>query len=108
MVPSAETQIPRAPRFPLNFPLHYRKSGVQYWQDGRTINMSRTGILFRADEKIPAEAVLDIRINFPLKATLVCQGSIVRTERSKFAVRIHRYHLLHGRKAANNFTNSTN
>jgi hypothetical protein len=105
MAPSAETITPRAQRFPLDFPLHYRKSGVQYWQDGRTINMSRTGILFYADERIPSESVLDIRINFPLKATLVCQGSIVRTEESMFAVRIHRYHLLHERKKAANSTN---
>ncbi len=67
---------------------------MRHWQDGKTINISRTGILFHADEKIPTDSILDIRIDFPLKAMLSCQGSIVRAEEPAFAVRIHRYRML--------------
>ena len=80
---------------------------MQHWQDGRTINISRTGILFQADERIPADAVLDIRISFPLKAMLSCQGSIVRTEEPMFAVRIHRYRMFHSQKTATDSTDFT-
>jgi hypothetical protein len=95
MVPSMQAHLPRAQRFPIQLPFHYRKSGMQGWQDGRTINISRTGILFYADQRIPADSSLDIQINFPLGAILSCRGSIVRTEEPTFAVRIHRCHILH-------------
>ncbi len=102
MAQSTQTPIPRAQRFPLQLPLHYRKRGMQHWQDGKTINISRTGILFQADEKIPEDSILDIRISFPLKAMLSCQGSIVRVDEPAFAVRIHRYRMLRGQKTTTN------
>ncbi len=100
MVSSTQAWIPRAQRFPLKLPFHFRKGGMQHWQDGRTINISRTGILFQADERIPADSVLEMRIDFPLSAKVSCQGSIVRTEEPMFAVRIHRYRMLHGQETA--------
>ena len=95
MALAARFHVHRAQRFPLHIPIQFRKSGMPYWQHGKTVNISRTGILFHADEKIPEESVLDMQITFPLKLTLSCQGSIVRTQEPLFAVRIHRYHLLH-------------
>ncbi len=95
MVLAAQVHVNRAQRFPLHIPIQFRKSGMPFWQHGKTVNISRTGILFHADERIPPESVLDMRINFPLKLTLSCQGSIVRAQEPLFAVRIHRYRLLH-------------
>jgi len=92
--------IPRAQRFALHFPLRYRRSAVQDWQDAKTVNISRTGILFRAQEAIPADSTLEIQIRFPLKITLSCRGSLVRSDRMNFAVRIHRYRLRQGKKPA--------
>jgi hypothetical protein len=100
----AEDYTFRAQRFPLSIPLQYRKSGVLYWQDGKTINISRTGILFQADETIPADFVLDIRVHLPRDAILKCQGPVVRTEESAIAVHIHRYQLLHEQKDNASFT----
>lgn len=77
----------------MHIPLQYRESGVPDWHDARTVNISRTGILVRADEEIQPESKLDIRLHFPLKVTISCQGSIVRSEEKGFAVRIHRYRL---------------
>ena len=94
MVSAAAALKPRAQRFPLKLPLKYCKSGMEHWEDSRTVNISRTGILFKADEALQANSVLDIRISFPLKLTLQCQGSIVRAEEPNFALRIHRYHML--------------
>jgi hypothetical protein len=95
MLQTAQSHVDRAQRFPLSIPLRYRKNGMPHWQDGRTINISRTGILFQTDETIPTSSVLDIRISFPLDGTLSCQGLIVRAGESQIAVKIHRYHLLH-------------
>ena len=78
MVKAAKTN--RAPRFPLKVPIHYRKSGMLNWRDGSTLNISRTGVLFQADENLPADMKLEIRISLPQQTTLACQGTVVRTE----------------------------
>jgi hypothetical protein len=83
----------RAQRFPLRVPLHYQKSGMTHWNEGRTLNISCTGILFQADESLPQNTMLDIRVDFPSRVTLSCQASVVRAEDYALAVRIHRYHL---------------
>jgi hypothetical protein len=95
---TASVQAPkhRAQRFKLRFPIRYRMSGMPDWKNGMTIDISRTGILFKADERIPEESVLDMRIRMPLKATLACKASIVRTEDPVFAARINRIRLSHG------------
>ena len=93
MADVASTGAARAQRFPLNFPLQFRSSGMLQWQKGRIVNISRTGILFQSDEMLPTNSALDIRISLPLKVTLLCQGSVVRFEDSLLAVRLHRYHL---------------
>jgi hypothetical protein len=77
----------------MHIPLQYRESGVPDWHDARTVNISRTGILVRADEEIQPESKRDIRLHFPWKVTVLCQGSIARAEEKAFAVRIHRYRL---------------
>lgn len=96
MVATMQAPLYRARRFPLQFPLHYRKTGTPSWQDGETINISRTGILFRAGEYIPPDSILDIEVHMPTKGILSCQGSIVRTDESIIAVQIHRYNILRG------------
>jgi hypothetical protein len=90
---SDRPHISRAQRFPMHILLQYRESGVPGWHDARTVNISRTGILVRADEAVGPESKLDIRLHFPLKVTISCQGSIVRSEEKAFAVRIRRYRL---------------
>ena len=96
MVATMEAPVYRAQRFSLQYPVHYRKIGAPHWQDGETINISRTGILFQACESLPTDSILDIEVHLPKKVTLFCQGSIVRAEESKLAVQIHRYDLYRG------------
>jgi hypothetical protein len=95
MALTQQVPIERAQRFPLQVSLNYRKNGVSHWQDGRTINISRTGILFRTDESLSVKSVLEIIIQFPLKATLTCRASVVRTEDMACAVHIHHSRLSH-------------
>jgi hypothetical protein len=104
MVESA--QINRAPRFPLHVPIHYRKSGILNWHDGRTLNISRTGVLFHTDENLKTDLKLEIRIYLPKDTILACQGTIVRTEPTVstktmkgLAARISHWRLLSLKKA---------
>jgi hypothetical protein len=85
------SHISRAQRFPIHIPLRYRMSGMPDWREARTLNISRTGILIRADEAPQAESALDIRLRFPLNVNVSCHGSVVRSEETAFAVKIHRY-----------------
>jgi hypothetical protein len=96
--------IQRAERFPLQRPIYYRRDDSSDWLKGKTENISRTGILFHAKEAFKPDLELDIRVAFPLKMTLSCQGTIVRIDRSggrkAAAVQIHNYNLLSSDKSS--------
>ena len=79
----------RAQRFPLKVPIHFRAAAMPHWSDGKSVNISRTGILVRSDELPAASSILDIRVDFPKDVTLECRGTVVRNEESAFAVMIH-------------------
>jgi len=96
----------RALRFPLQMPIHYRKSGMLHWHDGRTLNISRTGVLFHAYENLKTDLNLEISISLPKETTLTCQGTVVRTEpsvstkaKTGIGVRINHCRLLSSDKA---------
>jgi hypothetical protein len=75
---------PRAPRFPIQTTVHYRVSGEHDWHEGTSINISRTGVLFKAEDDLPPQTVLEMRIQFPAELTgdtptnVVCWGPIIR------------------------------
>ncbi len=95
--------VQRAERFPLQRPIYYRQNETSDWLEGITENISRTGILFRADKTFRSRRELDIRVAFPLKMTLACQATVIRTDRSggrkATAVEIRDYELLSSDKA---------
>jgi PAS domain S-box-containing protein len=99
----------RAQRFQLHLPLRYRRLGENDWHVGTTENISRSGMLFGADEPLQPSAQLEINLVLPaeiagLSATeVVCRGEVVRTvERNgatltpALAARILQYHFQHG------------
>ncbi len=98
----------RAQRFDLHLPLKYRLVGEQNWRQGTTENISRSGMLFRAEEAIPTNAQLEINLVLPAEiaglsaAEVVCRGEIVRTSSSDtatvhpaLAAKILQYHFQH-------------
>jgi hypothetical protein len=89
-------QKPRAQRFPLRVPIHYRKAEDSSWQECTTMNISRTGILFKTSDKLPLHSALDIEVRLPLQKYLYCQGTIVRSQKSACAVRIYHCQLKPG------------
>jgi len=99
----------RAQRFHLHLPLRYRRLGEKDWHVGTTENISRSGMLFQADELLQPSSQLEINLVLPqeiagLSSTeVVCRGEVVRTvERNgdtltpALAARILQYHFQHG------------
>lgn len=75
----------RAQRFKLNLPLKYRQIGDRDWRVGTTENISRSGMLFRAEELISPNVQLEINLVLPPEiaglaaAEVLCRGEIVRS-----------------------------
>ncbi len=99
----------RAQRFNLHLPLKYRLIGEDEWRRGETENISRSGMLFRAEESIPPMAQLEINLVLPAEiaglaaAEVVCKGEVVRSIPSDsrgitpaLAAKILQYHFQHG------------
>jgi len=107
----AERKVPpfRARRFNLHLPLRYRPLGEQNWRAGTTENISRSGLLFQAQELLHPSAILEISLVLPaeiagLAATeVICRGEVVRSVEGQrqgvspaLAAKILQYHFQHG------------
>ncbi len=85
--------IPRARRFPIQVPVHFCARGERRWQQGMTVNISRTGVLFQAESAPAPGTMLLARIFFPAELTsgspgsVVCRATVVRRERGDSADR---------------------
>ena len=99
----------RAQRFQLHLPLRYRRLGEKDWHSGKTENISRSGMLFRADEVLQPSSQLEINLVLPAEIAglseteVVCRGEVVRTVEGQegsispaLAARILQYHFQHG------------
>ena len=99
----------RAQRFQLHLPLRYRRLGENDWHVGTTENISRSGMLFQAEESMAPNAQLEINLVLPAEiaglaaAEVVCRGEVVRIidpESGKvsptLAAKILQYHFQHG------------
>lgn len=102
----------RAHRFNLRLPLRYRKVGEQGWRQGTTENISRSGMLFQAEEVLQPNAQLEINLVLPAEIAglspteVVCRGEVVRAVASgetattpALAAKILQYHFQHGPRA---------
>jgi len=100
----------RAQRFQLHLPLRYRRLGEKEWHTGQTQNISRSGMLFQADELLQPSSQLEINLVLPAEIAglseteVVCRGEVVRTIEGEegttmspaLAARILQYHFQHG------------
>jgi PAS domain S-box-containing protein len=102
----------RAQRFNLHLPMKYRPLGEQDWREGTTANISRSGLLFEADEKFAPNAQLEINLVLPVEiaglsaAEVVCRGEVVRSQETgekaanTLAAKILQYRFQHGSSQA--------
>lgn len=101
----------RAPRFPIHIPIRYRRLHSRDWLVGSTENVSRSGVLFRAERPFELAAILDLRLELPqtndqdrVRAEIACKGEVVRVDLTydaggsvAVAVAIHDYRLVQKR-----------
>jgi hypothetical protein len=80
------TYPPRPTRFPIETSFQFRQSGEHDWHDGTTVNISRSGVLFRSSAELNIQTILEMRITFPAAISgenptqVVCWGPVVRKE----------------------------
>jgi PAS domain S-box-containing protein len=99
----------RAQRFNLHLPLRYRKLGDQGWLQGTTANISRSGLLFEAEDVLQPNVQLEINLVLPAEIAglspteVVCRGEVVRavdregtSTSPALAAKILQYHFQHG------------
>jgi hypothetical protein len=117
-VPSPEIAVndgsARAHRFALDLRLRYRSPGEKQWHEGRTENISRSGVLFRTEEVLDIGTEIEMTFVLPTPAApaapaapaILCRGRVVRTilpggdeRRPGLAVTISRYRFQRGRAA---------
>jgi two-component system cell cycle sensor histidine kinase/response regulator CckA len=103
----------RARRFNLHLPLRYRLLGEEGWLPGTTENISRSGVLFRAQELLQPSAQVEINLLLPAEIAglaaieVICRGEVVRTVQPEtvgvnpaLAAKILQYHFQHGTRVA--------
>ena len=75
----------RSPRYPVETPCRFRKPGQNDWLQGMIANISKSGILFRADREMELQTTLQLNFKLPaeiaggLGAEVFCMGKVVRT-----------------------------
>jgi PilZ domain len=82
-------QVPRAPRLSLKAPIAFRRPNTTRWQEGRTVNISRSGVLFVLPSSADVAGRIEFVINLsrgalhgpgvPLLPDLHCHGRVMRT-----------------------------
>src|SRR6266478_2549675 len=103
----------RAQRFNLHLPLRYRQVGEQGWRQGTTSNISRSGLLFNAEEVLQPNSQLEINLVLPAEIAglspteVVCRGEVVRavdtlgtSTSPALAAKILQYHFQHGSRVS--------
>jgi len=76
----------RAERFPIHMPVRYRELSGRVWFEGKTENISRSGVLFRAESILIQETAVEMRLALPVvikdeaPCEILCKGVVVRTQ----------------------------
>jgi len=72
----------RAARTSLSAPVRFRAAGNDEWIEGVTCNISRTGILIRANARVPSETPIEITFMLRRKGDTPLQvhAEVVRVE----------------------------
>ena len=55
----------RSPRFPLTLPVRYRVAGTESWLTGTTQNISSSGVLFAAEQRVEVNTPIELAITLP-------------------------------------------
>ena len=111
MAEGAPRASSRAERFPIHIPVRYREPRSVVWFEGKTENISRSGVLFRTESVLSPKTTVEMRFMLPAAikdeapCEILCKGVVVRTEQTNIrgtppalAVKIQRYRFARGRR----------
>jgi hypothetical protein len=65
--------------------MRYRRVGDREWRQGKTENISRSGVLFRAKECVEVDEDVELCLELPIagagskRPEVTCRGRVVRT-----------------------------
>ncbi|MGH9395392.1 MAG: PilZ domain-containing protein [Terriglobia bacterium] len=74
----------RAERFAIELPIRYREIGTAAWHEGKTVNISMSGVLFRATQALHPRTGVEVALTLPVvisglaPAKIECRGTVVR------------------------------
>jgi hypothetical protein len=97
---TAQADRRHSDRFPIEREVRYRvfnKRSSEEMGDGKTINISSSGVLFTADHLLLPGRRLELSISWPAQLNnktplkLVARGRVVRSENGRAAVEIQQY-----------------
>ncbi len=77
---------PRAERFPISIPVRYREPNRSEWLQGKTENISRSGVLLLTEASLEPKIAIELRFELPIsvlgegRGQIVCKGTVVRAE----------------------------
>jgi hypothetical protein len=80
------SQVPRAERYAIPIAILYRSPGELDWQPGLTENISRSGVLFRADRHMIPNTPLELMLDLPTIVEARVSGNALRRGRVVRAV----------------------
>lgn len=105
---AARPYAPRAPRYSIPVTVLYRTRGAKTWLEGRTENISKSGVLVRTERPVPVQTQVELLLDIPpdlpgpFSGTTICRGRIVRAvdpstlaDRPAFAAMIVEYETSH-------------
>jgi len=70
--------MPRAERHAIPIAILYRRSGDHDWRAGLTENISRSGVLFRADRPLEPNTLVDLMLDLPSVVAPAAGGGLRR------------------------------
>jgi PilZ domain len=73
--------LPRAERYAIPIAILYRSPGELDWQPGLTENISRSGLLFRAERRLEPNTPLEIMVDLPTIVAASAAGHALRRGR---------------------------
>lgn len=78
---SPANHFPRAERYAIPIAILYRSPGELNWRPGLTENISRSGVLFRADRHLEPNTPLEMMLDIPTIIAAPVSGSALRRGR---------------------------
>jgi hypothetical protein len=83
-----QTWLPRARRLKLSIAMRFRVKALAAWYPATVVNISQSGVLFRAQQGLPENTIVEMRFEMPEEisgqrdAMVFCQGRVTRGKQS--------------------------